>query len=311
MKSFNLLKNFAKNQTQNKRSFVTFVKQGFTAQRTFFGKNATKLNPGLHFYVPIAHRIIQVDMREDSIDINNLKAYTKDNVPVSIDGTLFCQVVDSYKACFEATDVYCQVKDIGASTARSIVGTMDYDSIIADRTHINNVLQTVIGETCVKWGVDCTKFEIQDFCPQNRDVEKQLELQMKAERERREQILNTEAQVNIADGHKRASILKSEGDLEATKNEAIGLLIKEQKSADADRYKMEQYSKGLQIQIEDLVEVLGSQNEASRYLIEQSKLTHLSSIGSGHNNSTYFMPDPSSNIIPTSKIVGDLFQNKK
>lgn len=64
---------------------------------------------------------------------------------------------------------------------------------------------------CQKWGVDCTRFEIQTFKPHNREVEKQLELQMQAERERRKQLLDTQALVNVAEGQKERTILESEG----------------------------------------------------------------------------------------------------
>jgi regulator of protease activity HflC (stomatin/prohibitin superfamily) len=109
-------------------------------------------------------------MREGNVPIEALKAYTKDNVPVFITGTLFYQVRDSYKACFEAQNVIRQVHQVGTSAARSIIGTMDYDEIIADRNTINKRLTEKIGTVCANWGVDCTKFEIQDFNPQNRDV---------------------------------------------------------------------------------------------------------------------------------------------
>ena len=276
---------------RNTRSFFTFVRQGCEAQRTWLGKEPTTLQPGLHFFVPILHRISHVDMREGSIPIHDLKAYTKDNVPVYVTGTLFYQITNSYKSCFEAQDVAEQVSQIGTSAARGIVGTMVYDEIIADRNTINKSLTDKIDTTCEKWGVDCTKFEIQDFNPQNREVEIQLERQMKEERERRAQVLNTEANVNVADGEKRAAILHSEGELESSKNKAEGRFILEQRKADAERYAKEQEAIALAEQIRVISTSIGDETLSSRYLLEQRKLDHLSALANGNNNSTYFLPE--------------------
>lgn len=276
------------------RQFLAIVRQGFTAQRTFLGKNPMTLNPGYHFYIPLLHHIQKVDMRECSINIMDLHAYTKDNVPVNITGTLFYQISDSYKACFHAQNVVRQIGEIGTSASRSIIGTMDYDEIISDRNSINMHLTQKIGKSCNHWGVDCTKFEIQEFKPQNRDVELQLERQMKEERERRAQILNTEANVNIAEGQKRATILASEADLVASMNKAEALYVIEQRKADAVRYSKEQESLGMATQLYNVSDAVSNMRENEKtieFLIEQLKLHNLSSIASGPNNSVYVLPN--------------------
>lgn len=291
-----------------KRGFFTVVKQGCEAQRTWLGKNPTTLYPGLHFYIPLLHRVQKVDKREGSIPIMDLKAYTKDNVPVFVTGTLFYQIVDSYKSCFEAQNVHSQVQHIGTSAARSIVGTMDYDEIVADRATINKSLTNKVGETCSKWGVECTKFEVQDFNPQNRDVEIQLERQMKEERERRATKLNTEANVNVADGDRRSAILQSEGELESSRNRAEGEFIIQQRAADARKYAMQQETIAYSEQLRAIGSVLGDPDKAAAFLLEQSKLEHLASIGKGTGNSTYFMPGDQlfSSLYPFVKSVSDI-----
>lgn len=94
---------------------------------------------------------------------------------------------------------------------RSVLGTFSYDQVIADRNGLNQRLNAVIGDSVHAWGVECTRFEIQSFTPANREVERQLELQMEAERNRRKQLLDTQAQINVAEGHKQRVILESEG----------------------------------------------------------------------------------------------------
>lgn len=151
------------------RNFITIVKQGFEAQRTFLGKHPTTLNPGLHLYCPLLHQIRKLDMREGSIQMSELKCYTKDNVPLYVTGTLFYRIIDSYKACFKAQAVVSQVSEVGTSSARSVIGTMAYEDIIAGRDTINSCLCEKIGTSCTEWGVVCTKFEIQSCDPQNRE----------------------------------------------------------------------------------------------------------------------------------------------
>lgn len=282
-----------KKQPSLSRTFFTVIRQGYEGQRTFLGKNPTKLDSGWHFFVPLIHNIKHVDMREGSIPVEQLYAYTKDNVPVVVTGTLFYRIFDSYKACFRAQNVEAQVSQIGTSAARSIIGTMDYDEIISDRNRINSSLTEKIDKTCGIWGVDCTKFEVQEFNPQNRDVAQQLERQMKEERERRAQILNTEAHVNVADGQKRAAILHSEGELASAKNKAEGEFILEQRKADAVRYYKEQEAIALSEQINVITKSMVDckSREATNFLVEQAKIQHMKAIAQGKNNTTYVLPN--------------------
>lgn len=177
--------------------------------------------------------------------IKDLAGFTSDNVPVIISGSLFFRVRNSYDACFSVDNFQENVANIGTSAMRSVIGhftvrvsnlcvlresdnRVQYDEVIGDRNKLNTKLHDIIGnsiQVCIefwlpnmystriiqKWGVDCTRFEVQNFKPHNRDVEKQLELQMAAERDRRKQILDTQALINVAEGHKQRSILESEG----------------------------------------------------------------------------------------------------
>lgn len=108
--------------------------------------------------------------------INDIIAYIKDNVPVDLSGTLFFKVFDSNEACFNVSDYIGSVQNIGTSTIHSTVGRFDYGMLISERNAINDELQLIIGNTISNWGVECTRFEIQSFKPQNKEVEKQLEL---------------------------------------------------------------------------------------------------------------------------------------
>lgn len=297
--------NFIKTNLFESRSFIKIVSQSFEAHRLFLGKNPTKLNPGIHLELPFLHQIIEVDMKESSIHIEKLNAYTKDNVSVSISGSLFYQVTNSYDACFKIQDYKQNIVNLGSSAMRSIVGLFQYDEIIADRKQINIQLSEAIGSASTNWGVKTIRFEIQSFVPANKDVEHQLEKQLEAERNRRKQILDTEANINVAEGEKRRIVLESEGRLIAAKNEADAHYTKVQKEADGQKYHMEQETLAMKVQLQTLTDILGSSEAASQFLIEQQKLKHLQTMANGPNNNTYFVPD-GNKLLPNMKIFNDM-----
>lgn len=303
IRSIKLIKN-------NKRNFFTIVRQGYEAYRLFVGKNPIKLNPGIHWNVPLIHDVLKVDMREGSIPIDKLNAYTKDNVSVLISGSLFYKVNNSYDACFKIQYYHHNIANLGTSAMRSVVGLFQYDEIIADRQKINIQLTELHRKSSECWGITCSKFEIQSFFPANKDDEHQLEKQLEAERNRRKQILDTEASINIAEGQKRKIILESEGALVAAKNEADANYLKIQKDSEGKKYAVDQETEAMRNQLEILKKTLGSSALVVQYLIEQQKLKHLQSLASGTNNNTYFVPE-GNNIIPNMKLLGDLMNEKK
>ncbi|ARF08936.1 stomatin family protein [Catovirus CTV1] len=300
-----------KNNINNiiKRDFFRIVSQGTEAYRLFLGKNPKKLEPGIHISVPLIHRVLKVDMREGSYNISKLNAYTKDNVSVLISGSLFYQVLNSYDACFKVQDYGGNITNLGTSAMRSVVGLFQYDEIIADRHKINTQLSEMIGKSSMPWGIVCTKFEIQSFVPANKEVEHQLEKQLEAERNRRKQVLDTEANVNVAEGEKRRMILQSEGMLIAAKNEAEATLLKTQKEAEGKKFLMDQETVAMEKQINTIKNSLGSSELAVKYLVEQQKFKHLSAMANGPNNNTYFVPE-GNNLISNIKLFGDSVNHK-
>ncbi|KAI0336988.1 stomatin family protein [Trametopsis cervina] len=281
------------------RSIFTVIQQGFEGWRLSMGQSPTKLEPGLRLNIPLYHSIQQVDMRERSVNISELSGFTSDNVPVTISGSLFYKVNNSYHACFSVEDYAQNVAFIGTSAMRSVIGRFNYDEVIADRNAINLKLHDVIGETIEKWGVRCTRFEIQKFQPSNRDVEKQLELQMAAERERRKKILDTKAMVNVAEGHKQRVILESEAAFQSQLNTASGEKQKMILESEGFLAAAKNEGEALADQVEVLARSLAHPSEptpadkkaALQALLELRRLEQLKAIASSEGNSTYFFGD--------------------
>ncbi|KAF8529389.1 stomatin family protein [Gautieria morchelliformis] len=286
------------NPTFARRSIFTIIHQGHEGWRLSFGRNPTRLLPGLRLKIPVYHTVQEIDIRETSVNIHDLAAFTSDNVPVVISGSLFFRVRNSYDACFSVHDFHSNVQNIGTSAMRSVVGHFAYDEVIGDRNKINIKLHETIGNTIQQWGVDCTRFEIQTFKPHNREVEKQLELQMQAERERRKQLLDTQALVNVAEGHKQRTILESEGELQSQLNKAEG----EKRGAilASEGFFQAAVNEGLALarQVEAVTGSLMSEPgekpseqmklHALDALLELRKLEQLKAIAAGQANSTYF-----------------------
>ncbi len=281
-----------------KRSFITVINQAEVAYREFLGKNRIKLNPGLRLNLPIVHQLTRVSLKEHFVGLDNQAAYTKDNVPVTVSGTVFYKVIDPEKVCFTIGNPIGSIKSVGESSFRAVVGKFDYDEIIADRNNINNEMLKVLGKTTIDWGINTTRLEIQNFGPQNQEVARQLEKQMQAERARRENELQTQADIRTAEGAKQISILNSEGLLIAAKNKS-----------DAMKYELSATSSGLSEQIESLAKQFnGDTEKASAYLLEMKRLDHLEKLAST-NNKVYFIPDKG--LFPKAKIISDFFTESK
>lgn len=278
-----------------KRQFITIINQAEVAYREFLGKNRIKLSPGLRLNMPFFHNVHRVSLKEHFVGLDNQNAFTKDNVPVTVSGTVFYKVEDAEKVCFTVGNPIMAVKSVGESSFRAIIGKFEYDEIIADRNNINNEMLKVLGKTTFDWGINTTRLEIQNFGPQNSEVARQLEKQMQAERSRRENELQTQADIRSAEGAKQIAILNSEG-----------LLISAKNKSDAFKYELTATSSGLADQISSLAEKFnGDTVKAGEYLLEMKRLEHLSKMAE-KDNKVYFMSD--SGIFPKAKIVSDLFQ---
>ena len=279
----------------NKRQFFTVVNQAEVAYRERFGQNRIRLEPGLHLNIPIVHQLYKVSLKELITRLDNQNAYTKDNVPVIVSGTVFFKVIDVEKALFSVNNVNQAIKSVGESSFRAVIGRFDYDEIISNRNAINIEMLKILGNTTLDWGINTTRLEIQDFGPQNSEVAKQLEKQMQAERSRRENELQTQADIRTAEGAKAIAVLNSEGQLIAAKNKAEAL-----------KYELSATSDGLSDQIQSLSSKFNSDTaKAAQFLLEMKRLEHLQQMATTQNK-VYFMP--SDGLFPSAKVFTDLIK---
>lgn len=276
-----------------KRNLFTVVNQGEFCYRELLGSNRILLEPGLRINLPYLHKVHRVDMRETGNTINNIYAFTKDNVPVILSGTLFYKVFDPELACFGVNEYKNSVLAVGESATRSIIGRFEYDHIIRERNDINKELINNIGDSIANWGINCTRFEIQEFNPQNHDIQKQLEKQLEEERKRRANELENLARINTAETLKKEIVLKSEAEFLSEKNKANG-----------EKYSIEMKTQAIMDQIKTL-KSLGI--NAEEFILEYKKIEEFGKISQSRNKEVFFV-NPSS-IVPNSKIIGEQFKN--
>jgi regulator of protease activity HflC (stomatin/prohibitin superfamily) len=198
---------------------IRIVPQAYAGIVERLGRYHKTLNPGLNILVPFIDRLRPlVDMREQVVSFPPQPVITEDNLVVSIDTVVFFQVNDARAATYEIANYLGAVEQLTTTTLRNVVGGLNLEEALTSRDNINGQLRVVLDESTGKWGIRVGRVELKAIDPPL-SIQDSMEKQMRAERDRRAQILTAEgtkqAAILQAEGSRQASILEAEGDAKA------------------------------------------------------------------------------------------------
>jgi len=198
------------------KTSIKFVPQNSAYVIERFGKYNATLVGGLNFIVPFIDKIAYVrTLKEQAIDVPSQAAITKDNIGLTVDGVLYLKVLDPYKASYGVEIYSFAVTQLAQTTMRSEIGKLDLDKTFEERDLLNVAIVNAINEAAEPWGVQVLRYEIKDIEPP-RSVLEAMERQMRAERDKRATILESEGErqsaINVAEGDKQAKVLAAEAD---------------------------------------------------------------------------------------------------
>lgn len=272
------------------------VPQGrhYTVER--FGRYNRTLTPGLGLVIPYIETVgAKVVMMEQVLDVPTQEVITKDNASVRADGVIFYQVVDAARATYQVAQLDYALLNLTTTNIRTVMGSMDLDSLLSHRDEINVKLLTVVDAAASPWGVKITRIEIKDIVPPA-DLVGAMGRQMKAERERRAAILEAEgarqSAILKAEGEKQAQILAAEGRREAAFRDAEARERQAEGEANATRMVSDAVAKG------DLA--------ALNYLIAEKYVGTLGKLASAPNQKVMIIPAEMSGLIGTLGGIAEL-----
>ena len=190
------------------------------------GKYAKTLNAGFHILIPFVDRVAyKHTLKEQAVDVPPQSCITRDNIAVEVDGILYMQVVDAKKASYGIDHYRFAATQLAQTTMRSVMGKLELDKTFEERENINSVIVEAVDKASDPWGVKVTRYEVKNILPPQ-SIKDAMEKQMRAEREKRAVIAESEGQrqakINRAEGDKKEVIAQSEGEKQKRINEAEG-----------------------------------------------------------------------------------------
>ena len=222
---------------------IKIVPQAHEFVIELLGKYKTTWSAGIHIKIPVLERVAKrVTLKEQVLDSPPQPVITKDNVTMQIDTVIYYAVYDAKLYAYGAVNPISALSNLAATTLRNIVGELELDGTLTSRDTINAKMTEILDEATDKWGIKVNRVELKNIIPPS-EIQNAMEKQMKAERDRRETLLQAEghkaAAISRAEGDKQAMILAAEGERDAriarAEGEAKAIYLSKKAEADGLR----------------------------------------------------------------------------
>ncbi len=258
------------------------------------------LDGGFHVIVPFFDSVrARMSVREQLVDISKQQVITKDNVNIAVDGIVFLKVIDGKMALYNVEDYRKAISNLAMTTLRSAIGEMSLDQTLSSRDQLNSKLQIALGDAADNWGVKIMRVEISEISVP-KGIEDAMNLQMKAEREKR--AIELKAEAEKAALIRNAEALKQEKVLEA---EAI------ERMADAKKYEQIALAEGQKHAMDNINMAMANSKFAAEYLLTQGRIEAFNELAKNGSKDKILVPYETSELIGSLSVIKEFLTSKK
>lgn len=263
------------------------------------GKFNKTLDGGFHVVLPFIDQVrSKLTVREQMVNIPKQPVITKDNVNIAVDGIVFIKVEDARDATYNVTNVKSAIANLAMTTLRGEIGGMDLDDTLSSRDKLNSKLQLALGSAVDNWGVKIMRVEISEISVPL-EIEEAMNLQMKAEREKRAIELKAMAEKEAL--IRNAEALKAEKVLEA---EAI------ERMADAKKYEQEVIAQGQANAIQAINKEISQNPKSAEFILAKERIIAFTQLAQNQSSQKVVIPYETSEILGSLSILGDFLGKK-
>lgn len=263
------------------------------------GKFHKILDSGFHIIIPFFDKArAKMSVREQLVDIMKQQVITKDNVNIAVDGIVFLKVVDGKMALYNVENYKKAISNLAMTTLRSAIGEMSLDSTLSSRDQLNSKLQIALGDAADNWGIKIMRVEISEISVPI-GIEEAMNLQMKAEREKRAIELKAEAE--------KAALIRN---AEALKQEKVLQAEAIERMADAKKYEQIALAEGQKNAMQNINEAMNISKFAAEYLLAQGRVAAFNELSKSTSKDKILVPYETTELIGSLSVLKEFISSK-